>query len=115
MSKVEDLFPELKGTAVETEVKKSLVHDDIPDALVLCLLRVQCRCGEVHEVPNPKLLLRYGRNRLSVKNWMAWFNSLPKEVIVRIEHSIACKVCFGHSGWIFTDFKTEQGEIGEQE
>ena len=86
-----------------TEVEKPLPHapvkrrevDDIPDALVLCVVETICKgCHTKYNHPNPQVLGRYERNHRRIKKWSSLFEMLPRERLSITEEAVACQNCF---------------------
>ncbi len=74
-----------------------------PEALVICQIRITCNCGEVWEVPNSRLLLRFGKVRKKFKVFLADYNNLPRELYLREDTSPGCRKCFETSYWSAED------------
>lgn len=92
--------------AGETKPKQP-IELQLPDALVLCVIKTKCKCGESYEGPNAHLMLRYGKNMSRPKKWISAFNFVKRETIEVHQNVLACQKCF-ETGWInFVEFKGE--------
>ena len=75
--------------------QKPLVVKNLPDAIVLIIIDMSCRtCGNKVTYPNTSLLMRRGRQRLRIKQWLFIYSSLPREVVRFPEYCDACENCF---------------------
>ena len=95
MSKTHDAIMELLVEPVPALPVKRREVKDIPDALVLCLIRTVCyNCHTQYLHPNPHVLGRYERNHKPIKKWSSLFEQLPRERIEVTEKAISCQNCF---------------------
>lgn len=95
MSKTHDAIMELLVEHVPNLPVKRREVKDIPDALVLCLIRTTCHnCHTQYLHPNPHVLGRYGRHHKPIKKWSSLFERLPRERIEVMERAISCQNCF---------------------
>lgn len=105
-----DLLTEVEKPLPPAPVKRREVAD-IPDALVLCVVKTVCKgCHTIYNYPNPHVLGRYGRNHKRIRKWSSLFEMLPRERLNITEEAVVCQNCF-ESCIIRTE--NIEGSVGE--
>lgn len=83
-------------TQIAQEAIARTTKQELPDALVLCVMKVKCDCcGSEWESPSHHLMLRTGRQHIHTSKSMFLFKNLPREMIVKEDHAPSCARCFG--------------------
>lgn len=105
---IDELFALAEAAALTQEPAPPPIPVYIPpDALVFCKLVYKCNCcHREYEAPNGRLLVRRGTNYLHIDQWMAVFNTIPRERIEREQKTDTCDACFDGGCWKQEDFDT---------
>ena len=94
MNEIDDAIFGLLEEPAKEPVQRRRV-EEIPDALVLCIIEVTCgSCGNKYAYPKTRILGRYDKHRKKIKKWSSTFELLPRERIVIGEKSVCCQQCF---------------------
>ena len=89
-----DLLTEVEKPIPNAPVKRREVNE-IPDALVLCVMETICKgCSTHYHHPNPHVLGRFGRHHKRIEKWSSLFEMLPRERLSITEKAVACQNCF---------------------
>ena len=89
-----DLLTETEKPTPRAPVRRREV-EDIPDALVLCVVETVCKgCSTHYHHPNPQILGRFGRHHKRIAKWSSLFETLPRERLKLVEKAVACQNCF---------------------